>query len=163
LNLHQFYRDGIQLLGHLRGYQGGRLLFALDLKDSLSNSDQQSINMVKMVDTYIEKSGMDAQPSEQPEMLKDAYTAADLLSLNIRQVGISTIIWAAGYSFDFRWVKFPVFDSSGFPITRGGVTQVPGLYFAGLPWLDTQKTGLLLGVGEGTSRLAEKIEAAAEL
>ena len=158
LNLHQFHRDGIHLAGHLCGFQDSRLQFALDLKDSLSNSDQQSINMTRMVDAYIEKNGIDAPP-DQPEMLKDGYTATEIVSLDIRQAGITTIIWAAGYSFDFKLVKFPVFDTAGFPISQGGVTQVSGLYFAGLPWLDTQKTGLLLGVGESTARLAEHIAA----
>lgn len=159
LNLHRFYRDGVTLLGHLRGFEDGCLLLAPDLKESLVKSDQFEVNFLKMVDTYIEKNGLTAPQPEQLEVIKDGYNATEVLSLNIHQTGISTIIWATGYSFDFSLVKFPVFDLSGFPITRGGVTQVTGLYFAGLPWLDTQKSGLLMGVGEMAARLAAYIEA----
>jgi hypothetical protein len=42
---------------------------------------------------------------------------------------------------------------------RGVVTQVTGLYFAGLPWLDTQKIGLLLGVGESADLMTGHNEA----
>jgi putative flavoprotein involved in K+ transport len=64
-----------------------------------------------------------------------------------------------GYTFDFGLVKLPVLDSDGFPIQRRGVTEYPGLYFVGLPWLYTQKSGLLLGVGEVSEFIASAIAA----
>lgn len=159
LNLHCFYRDGVTLLGHLRGFEDGYLLLAPDLKESLAKSDQQGVQLLKMVDGYIAKTGIAAPPPEPAEVFKDAYSAHEVLSLDIQQSGISTIIWAIGYQFDFSLVKFPVFDDFGFPIARGGVTQVPGLYFSGLPWLDTLKSGLLLGIGECAARLGQVIAA----
>jgi hypothetical protein len=51
----------------------------------------------------------------------------------------------------------PVTDSDGFPAQQRGVTAYPGLYFVGLPWLHTQKSGLLLGVGEDAASVAERI------
>ena len=51
--------------------------------------------------------------------------------------GITSVIWATGYDFNFAWVKLPVFDEEGYPIQALGVTQYPGLYFLGLPWLTT--------------------------
>jgi hypothetical protein len=68
--------------------------------------------------------------------------------LDLQAAGITTIIWASGYSFDFSLVHLPVFDPDGFPIQERGVTAYPGVYFVGLPWLYQQKSGLLLGVGE---------------
>jgi putative flavoprotein involved in K+ transport len=62
-----------------------------------------------------------------------------------------------GYTFDFSLVKLPVTDSDGFPITQRGVTQYPGLYFLGMPWLHKQKSGLLLGVGEEAAHLADTL------
>jgi putative flavoprotein involved in K+ transport len=138
LNMHRFYRDGVTLFGHLRGFEDGSLLLAPDLQENLAKSAQQEANMLKMIDMYIKKAGITAPPPEPLEVLGDAYAAPEVLSLDIQQAGIATIIWAIGYRFDFSLVRFPVFEDSGFPITRGGVTQVPGLYFAGLPWLDTR-------------------------
>ena len=157
LNLHRFYREGVTLLGHLRGVEGSRLLFAPDLKECLGKSEQMGANMLKMIDGYIQKSGI-AVPSPEPtELSQDAFAAPEVLSLDLKEAGITTIIWAAGYRFDFSPVKFPVFDSAGFPITRGGVSPVPGLYFVGMPWMDQFKTAFLVGVGENARHVAEDI------
>jgi hypothetical protein len=56
----------------------------------------------------------------------------------------------------------PVLDSQGRPIQRRGVTTVPGLYFLGLHWMHTIKSGLLCGVGEDARYLAEQIDVRAE-
>jgi putative flavoprotein involved in K+ transport len=159
LNLHTFFRNGMTLLGHLRGIEKGCLELAPDFQENLAKADQFEANQLKTVDTYIEKTGLAAPPAEQMDELKDAYAAPEILSLDLQKAGISTIIWAIGHRYDFSLVKFPVFDEIGFPKTEAGVTTVPGLYFAGLPWLDTLKTGLLLGVGGNAAHLAEHIQA----
>ena len=60
---------------------------------------------------------------------------------------------------DFGWVGVPVFDQDGYPIQRRGVTAYPGLYFLGLPWLHTLKSGLFFGVGEDAAHIAADIAA----
>jgi putative flavoprotein involved in K+ transport len=71
--------------------------------------------------------------------------------------GITNVIWATSYAFDFSLVKLPVLDQDGFPIQTGGITAYPGLYFVGLPWLPTAKSGLLYGVGDNASSIAGNI------
>jgi putative flavoprotein involved in K+ transport len=83
----------------------------------------------------------------------------ELRELNLKAANITSIIWATGYRFDFNQVRVPVFDEDGYPIQQRGVTPQPGLYFVGLPWLDTQKSGLLLGVGSHAEYIAEQIVA----
>ena len=51
-------------------------------------------------------------------------------------------------ALDFGLVQLPVLDGDGYPIQKRGVTDYPGLYFIGLPWLHTAKSGLLSGVGD---------------
>jgi putative flavoprotein involved in K+ transport len=76
--------------------------------------------------------------------------------LNLKAANITSIIWATGYRFDFSMVQLPIFDEDGYPIQQRGVTAVPGLYFVGLPWLDTMKSGLLMGVGAHAGYLADR-------
>ncbi len=156
LNLHQFYRDGVTLLGRVAGAENGRLHLASDLKENLAKVDQFEKNIIKMVDDYIQKNGIDA-PEDQVAALTDGYQAPEIASLDLKQTGISTVIWAMGYDFDFSLVKLPVFDEFGFPVTVRGATHYPGLFFLGLPWLTTQKSGLLMGVGEDAAFIAERL------
>jgi putative flavoprotein involved in K+ transport len=160
LNLHRFSRDGITLLGHLRDGQGMRLEIAPDLKENLAAGDRMSREFKQGVDRFIEKRGLQAPGDDEPE-LRDGYGAPVITELDLDAAGISTIIWATGYSFDFSWVKFPIFDEFGYPVQQRGVTPQPGLYFLGLPWLHTVHSGLLWGVGDDAAHVAEHIESRA--
>jgi putative flavoprotein involved in K+ transport len=156
LNLHQFYRDGVQLLGRIQGFQDGKLLLAPDLKENLNKNDQAELKIIQMVDEYIARNGIIA-PEESLPILLDGYKAPEILSLDLKETGITSIIWAMGYQYDYSQVHLPVFDDTGYPIAQNGITSLPGLYFVGLPWLPIQRNGFLLGVGEVARTVAEKI------
>lgn len=156
LNLHQFARDGVTLLGHLRGGDDAALAVAADRNESLAKSDQIAAMLVKMFDEYIAKTGMEAPEEHLPQM-SEGYEGVEITTLNLAAAGVSAIIWSAGYHFDFSLVRAPVLDGDGFPITRRGVTTFPGLYFVGLPWQDIQKSGLLMGMGDVAAFVAAHI------
>lgn len=157
LNLHRFSCDGITLLGHLLGGDGMRLTIAPDLYDNLAAADRVAREFKQAVDRYIEREGLHAPEDDEPE-LRDGYDAPVITELDLNAAGIGTIIWATGYTFDFSWVKFPIFDEFGYPVQQRGVTSRPGLYFLGLPWLHTIQSGLLSGVGDDARHVGEHIE-----
>src|SRR5262245_57838979 len=80
LNLHQFARDGVTLLGHLQGVEGGKLVFAPDLWDNLASADAQEATFVKSVDDYIAKTGMVAPeeilPTQRERLSHTAHRGA---------------------------------------------------------------------------------------
>jgi putative flavoprotein involved in K+ transport len=156
LNLHQFARDGVVLLGHVRDVRDGRLIIAPDLKETLVEVDQFEIDTLKMVDEYIVRVGLHAPPEMVPQ-LRDGYEQEVITELNLEGAGISTIIWAIGYSFDFSFVKLPVVDAQGYPRQKRGVTEYEGLYFLGMPWLHSRRSGILFGVGDDAAYLAAHI------
>ena len=77
--------------------------------------------------------------------------------LDLKSAGITSVIWATGFEFDFSLVKLPAFDEDGYPVQHRGVTAHPGLYFVGLPFLHTRKSGLLFGVGDDAAHVASAI------
>jgi len=158
LNLHQFARDGVVLLGHARDAHEGQLVLAPDLKETLAAVDQFEIDALKKIDDYISSVGL-AVPTENVPRLVDGYKQEEVTELNLQRMGISTVVWATGYAFDFSLVKLPVVDSDGYPIQKRGVTRYPGLYFLGLPWLYSRRSGILFGVGDDAAYLAAYIAA----
>jgi putative flavoprotein involved in K+ transport len=156
LNLHQFSRDGVVLLGRLSGASQDTIWLAPNMKENLAKVDQFERELCGLIDGYIAKAGLDA-PEEQLPQLRDGYNQVEISELDLAAAGITTIIWAIGYTFDYSLVKLPVLDRDGYPLQQRGVTQYKGLYFAGLPWMDTQSTGLLMGVGEQAGHIASKI------
>ena len=91
--------------------------------------------------------------------MRDGYEQEVISELDLRASEISTVIWATGYTFDFSLVKLPVFDGNGYPIQKRGVTEYNGLYFLGMPWLHSRKSGILFGVGDDAAYLATHIAA----
>ncbi len=155
LNLHQFARDGVTLLGRLRGASGDAIAIAPDLHENLAKGDQFEVEIQQMVDGYVQAHGLDA-PTEEVPLLRHGYEQTIVEKLDLNAAGIKTIIWATGYTYDFSLVKVPVFASDGFPIQTRGVTNFPGLYFVGMPWMPSLKTGNLIGVGEAAEYIASR-------
>lgn len=158
LNLHQFARDGVVLLGRIQGVHGGKITLAADLKENLAKADKFEVDLLKEIDDYIEKNGLDI-PKENLLNLRDGYDMEEILELDLKSIGVTSVIWAMGYKFDFSLVHLSVLDSDGYPIHKRGLTNYPGLYLLGLPWLHTVKSGLLSGVGEDAAFIASKIVA----
>lgn len=157
LNLHVFARDGVRLLGHFVGAGDGKVYLAPDLHENLEKIDKFEANLLKGIDEFILRAGYTA-PEETLPQYRDGYDAPIVTELDVKAAGIRSVIWASGYKFDFSWVQLPVLDDDGYPIQKRGVTAFPGLYFLGLPWLHTPKSGLFLGVGEDAAYLASYIE-----
>jgi putative flavoprotein involved in K+ transport len=51
-------------------------------------------------------------------------------------------------------VKIDVFQPNGKPIHRDGITDVPGLYFIGLPWMSNRASAFIWGAWRDAERLA---------
>lgn len=156
LNLHTLHRRGVKLLGRLTGAEGGKLILADDLKANIARSDERAKQLLQKIDMEVLAKGIPAA-AEPYRFPNEAYQAQAPTWLDIRAERIAAVVWACGFQFDYRLVRLPVVDDSGFPLTRRGVTDFPGLYFIGMPWLHTQKSGLLAGVGADAAYLAEKM------
>lgn len=122
--------------------------------------------MVKgMIEEYIGKAQIDAPaPELDPNDVPDEHAsyASGETSLNLKEKGITAIIWSTGFTGDFSYIKLPVFDEYGQPVHRGGVTDVRGLYFLGLPWLRKRKSALIYGIEEDAEYICRKIKTLSE-
>ena len=70
---------------------------------------------------------------------------------------VEVVIWATGYRSDYSWIQIPGVARDGTAIHRRGVTDVPGLYFVGLPWQHTRGSALLGFVDGDAAYLAGRI------
>ncbi len=159
LNLHQFARDGVHLLGHVDAVENGAIRLKEDLHESLAAADQFEARLLALIDDYIQRSGLNAPVDPVPQA-RDGFATEIVEGLDLVASGISSVIWATGYHYDFGLVKLPVLDVQGYPVQARGVTARPGLYFVGLNWLHSQKSGLLQGVGDDAAYIAAKITGA---
>jgi putative flavoprotein involved in K+ transport len=156
IDLRAFAREGMHLHGRLLGADGAALSIAGDLRDNLDAADATAERIKDAIDRWIEAQGVGAPAEERyvPVYEPDGDGGG---TLDLDAAGIRTIVWATGFRSDWSWVKLPAFDETGYPTHERGVTQVPGLYVVGLPWLHTWGSGRFAGVARDADHLAEQI------
>ena len=76
---------------------------------------------------------------------------------SLRRAGIASVIWATGYDFDYDWLRVPSIDPKSEPVQERGVSPVDGLYFLGLHWMHTFKSGTFLGIGDDAAYVADHL------
>jgi putative flavoprotein involved in K+ transport len=150
------YERKVSELGRLEGVENGIVRLSGDLYDNLAAADRAEAEFIRAVDTYIAATAISVSEETLP-VLRDGFHQEILTELDLSAAGITNVIWATGYSFDFSLVRLPVTDSDCFPIQTRGVTAYPGLFFVGLPWLYTAKSGLIYGLGEDARFIADRI------
>src|SRR4051794_19686343 len=75
-------------------------------------------------------------------------------------IEVDAVVWATGYRTDYSWLHVPgVIDDSGAVRHTAGVTDVPGLYFLGLPGQPARGSALLGFVGGDAATLASRMAA----
>ena len=147
--------DGVRLHGHLTGAEDYEVSFADDLAENLDAIDKACLEPLAKIDEYIAKSGIDAPDSDLVQI--DWQPTPEPATLNLRDAGISSIIYGTGFHFDFDWIDLPIFDGRGYPVYKRGVTKLPGFYFVGLHWMHTSGSGLFYQVGRDAKYVVDHI------
>lgn len=157
IDLRRFALEGMELYGLLQDLDGTTLTFQPGLGAALDHADRIYNGINAAIDKYIAGAGIDAPP---PSVYGPVWApAAERTTLDLSSSGITSVIWCIGFSPDFRWVDAPVFNGRGDPVHARGVTQQPGLYFLGLPWLYTWGSGRFSGVARDAAWLTEQVTA----
>ena len=155
LNLRTLAAAGAQLIGHVLGVDGDRLVVADDLGDSIATGDEGWAQICGLIELTAARLGM--PPPDLPRMPEGRVTPSPPPRLS----DLAAVVVACGFRPDYRWIGIPgVVDELGLPLqVDGASTVVPGLSFVGVPWMRTRKSPLLLGVGEDAAVVAARLAA----
>lgn len=160
ISLQSLSARGLVLLGRFTGVADGRLGFADDLEANLRFGDESSAMIKQQIDDYIARNGLAAAPpaDDPDESVAPRLPDPPIRSLSWREQGIATLIWCTGFAGDFAWVRLPgVLDDRGQPRQAASVAPLPGLYFAGIDFAATRRSGTLLAVAGEAQRIADHI------
>jgi putative flavoprotein involved in K+ transport len=161
VSLQSLSAQGVALLGRLTEVESSRrLIFAADLEENIRFGDESSAQFKRHIDDYIAREGIDAPAAEADpdEIVAPRLPDLPIRCLDLAERGISAVIWCTGFEGDLGWVKVPgALDARGQPVHEEGVAAQPGLYFAGLDFASTRKSGTLLSLTEEAPRLVSQI------
>jgi len=151
--------QGMTLLGRAEGFEGGVMRFADDLRENIRKGDENYFSVLDEADAWALRHGV-ALPEEPEARLLPPDPACvndPILSLDLAAEGITTILWATGYGFDFSWLQVDTFDAQGRPLHARGVSREPGVYFVGLPWQTRRGSAFIWGVWHDARFIADQI------
>jgi putative flavoprotein involved in K+ transport len=154
-NLRRFAAEGMTLLGRIERVGGERLILAPDLPAKLAFADRFFDERFRPpIETYIERAGIEVPPDDREPV---DYEPPAPEGLDLAAAGIATVLWTSGYRLDYSWIDLPIVDEMGFPRHRRGVSDVPGLFFLGLPWQHQLPSATLFGPHVDGAYLAAKL------
>lgn len=151
--------EGMTLVGRTQSFAGDVVKFDPGLADSIAHGDANYLSVLDQADAYVTRNGLDLPPepdarhfAPDPECVSNP-----ILELDMAKAGISTIIWATGFTLDFGWLQVDAFDADGKPRHQRGVSSEPGVYFLGLPWLSRRGSSFIWGVWHDARHVADHI------
>ena len=150
---------GITLLGMAGPYEDGVMTFAPDLRENIERGDANYLSMLDEADAYIFRNGVDLPEEPQarvfgpdPECMTNPIGSVDLAA-----AGITSIVWAVGFAFDYGWLQVDALDENGRPRHQRGVSTEPGIYFLGLPWQSRRGSSFIWGVWHDAKYISDQI------
>lgn len=159
IDFRELAHGGMTLVGRTRAFADGKVTFESDLADNLAAGDENYLSKLDAADDYIRRNGIELP--EEPEaraLPPDPRCVSDpILELDLAEAGITAIVWATGFSVDYRWLKVDAFDENGRPRHQRGVSSEPGVYFVGLPWLSRRGSSFIWGVWHDARHIADHI------
>lgn len=153
IDLRAFARDGMSLYGRLKDVASGRMMFEPNLEANLDGADRVYNGINRLIDRHIADKGIEAPPGSVYEPVWTPRKKPEALDLVAS--GVAAIVWATGFTPDWSYVRLPIFDGSGYPVNRRGITSVPGVFVLGLPWLWTWGSGRFLSVGRDAGHVVQ--------
>ncbi len=159
IDFRRLAQQGITLLGRTESFKHGTMNFAPDLAENLAQGDKNYLSVLDEADAYIARNGINLpQEPTAREIPPDPDCVTNpILQLNLKAAGITSIIWATGFSTDYSWLKLDSFNEKGAPKHQRGVSAESGLYFLGLPWQSRRGSSFIWGVWHDARFLADHI------
>ncbi|HEV7977681.1 hypothetical protein [Amycolatopsis sp.] len=116
-----------------------------DVAQLHDNADAIVEGIKASIDAYIEADGLDA-PTEN-RYVPVWEPGAGQSEVDLGAAGVTSVVWSAGFGREHRWIEEP----------ERGVAGCPGLYFIGLPWQYTWRSGRFRGAAGDAEYLATNI------
>lgn len=159
VNFRALAHQGITLVGRTGSFAEGKVSFEADLVENVNNGDANYLSVLDAADAYIERNGLDLpeEPEARKQLPEPECMINPLSELDLTEAGITSIIWATGFGTDYSWLNVDTFNEKGQPQHQRGVSNEPGVYFVGLPWLSRRGSTFIWGVWHDAKHIADHI------
>jgi putative flavoprotein involved in K+ transport len=162
ISLQSLSAQGVVLLGRFAGVENDQFVFADDLLENIRLGDEVSAQFKVRIDNFIEENGVNAPAAaeDEAEAVAPRLSERPILLLDLIERNISAIVWCTGFEGDFNWIDIPgVLDERRQPVHEDGIAPIPGIYFAGLDFASTRRSGTVMAIEDEARRFITHIVA----
>jgi putative flavoprotein involved in K+ transport len=143
ISLQSLSGQGVVLLGRVASVDGKLMSFTGDVAENVRFADEKSAEVCRKIDAYIEQNGIVAD--DPADVVPPRLPSPPITSLDLETSGIGTIVWCTGFDGDFSWVRVPgAIGADQQPSHVDGIGAASGVYFPGIDFASTRKSGTIL-------------------
>lgn len=160
ISLQSLSNQGVVLLGRVTAVNGAVVTFSDDVTENVAFADESSKSVRGKIDAHIELNHISAPPAEDDpaEVVAPRIPSPPITFIDLEAIGISTVVWCTGFNGDFSWLKVPsALRADLQPAHVDGIGPVAGLYFPGLDFASTRKSGTMLAAIEESQAIVAHI------
>jgi putative flavoprotein involved in K+ transport len=158
LDLNVLRARGVRIVGRLGRIVDGVAQLSGSLANVCALADLKMNRLLTQLDEWATASGLDADVEPPRRFAPTRVDRSPLLHLDLSGGEIRTILWATGYRPDYSWLDIPVLDRSGQIRHEGGVvTDAPGMYLLGTPFLRRRSSTFIHGAEPDTEELGDHL------
>jgi putative flavoprotein involved in K+ transport len=160
VSLQYLAERGAILLGRPTAVEGDRLLLDDAVGANIAFGDARSAEFNAELEQASQASGtppadLEPDPADVPH--PDPMSVRSPRELDLDRAGIGAVVWATGFGGDLQYLPSGAFDADGAPAHDRGVSRIPGIFFLGIPWLASRKSGIILGADEDGASIADRV------
>ncbi|MYB34427.1 MAG: pyridine nucleotide-disulfide oxidoreductase [Gammaproteobacteria bacterium] len=159
IDLNSLSDMGVQIRGQLMDIRDYTVLFSGSLKNHCELADLKMNRLLKTIDEWIGKQGLDAEFSEPERFSGTRVEESPPLTLDLQKENIQSVVWATGFAPDYRWLNLPVLDRKGRIRHEAGIADWPGLYVLGSTFLTRRKSTYIHGAEDDAREVCEHLTA----
>jgi len=153
LDLGVLHDIGVRLIGRVAGIEDRIAYVNNNLAEAVAGSHARMERVLRRIDIFADAVGAHTEAWPARLAFDVSPAALDLAANDIR-----TVVWATGFSRNYRWLHVPVLDASDEIIHTGGVTPSPGLYVVGLRFLRRRDPSFIAAVSDDATEVAAEVE-----
>jgi putative flavoprotein involved in K+ transport len=160
IDLNALTEMGVRLVGKFAAVSGTRAQFSGSLRNKCELADLKLGRLLDTIDEWALTSGIDDSVPPPERFAPTTVPDPPRLDLDLASGEIRTIVWATGFWPEYPWLGVDVLDAKGMVRHDGGVvTDSPGMYVIGMPFLRRRKSSFIDGACDDAQDLARHLAA----
>jgi putative flavoprotein involved in K+ transport len=137
---------GVQIVGRLATVRENVALFSGSLRNKCELADLKLGRLLNTIDEWAITNGLDDSVPPPHRFEPTVVPSSPTLMLDLERGGIAAVVWASGFRPDYSWLDVEVVDAKGMIRHDGGVvTEAPGMYLIGMPFLRRRNSSFIDG------------------